>query len=155
MNGKSVYGSVATFAILAVGATLAILWSGRTNDKPADAEGEAVAAYVIAHAGSDTILNAMIDAPPPGTALAALETAAKNHRVVLGTQRFDFGVLVTGVGKYAAGADGDWTYRVNDTTPTVGAADLKLNAGDKVVFSFGQSKADTTAHAPGDSATGH
>jgi hypothetical protein len=153
MNGKSVYGSVATFAVLAVGATLAIIWSGRTNDKPADTQSGDVAAHVIVHAGSDTILNTLIDAPPPGTALAALETAAKNHRVPLGTQQFDFGVLVASIGKYTAGADGDWTYRVNDTMPKVGAADLKLNEGDRIEFRFGPGQSDSVVLEPGDTAT--
>jgi hypothetical protein len=152
MNGRSVYGSFGVFVVLAIVAALAIWWSGRSNNASSQASGEAVAALVIAHAGSDTILNAKVDAPPPGTALGALETAAKNHRVPLGTQRFDFGVLVASIGRYTAGPDGDWTYRVNDTAPPVGAADLKLNAGDRVVFSFGSAKEGTLEHEPGDSA---
>jgi hypothetical protein len=145
MNGKSVYRQVALLATFALAAAAVLLWSNRA-DPPAGeraAKTPPIAVSVTAVAGPDTILHRAVEATPPVTALAALEQAAAADSLSLGIREYDFGRLVVSIGGVTAGPDGDWTYTINDDHMPVGAGACLLQAGDRLVFRFGQAATDS------------
>ncbi len=145
MNGKSVYRQVALLAFFALAAVAALLWSNRA-DPPANdtAVGTPqIPASVLAVAGPDTILNRAVEMTPPVTALAALEQAAAVDSLPLGIREYEFGRLVVSIGGVTAGSEGDWTYTINDEHMPVGAGACMLQAGDRLVFRFGEASPDS------------
>jgi hypothetical protein len=145
MNGKSVYRQVALLATFALAAAAVLLWSNRARPPAGDGAGTAspIAVTVTAAAGPDTILHRAVQLTPPVTALTALEQAAAADSLSLGIREYDFGRLVVSIGGVTAGPDGDWTYTVNDHHMPVGAGACMLQAGDRIVFRFGQAAADS------------
>ncbi len=77
-----------------------------------------------------------VDGP---TALSLLIDAAGVKRALrpLGiSDKFDFGLLVCGVGDAVATDEAFWLYKVNHVSPEVGADQLKIKAGDEVLWYF-------------------
>ncbi len=73
------------------------------------------------------------------TALGLLIDAAGVKRTLrpLGiSDKFDFGLLVCGIGGSFASDDAFWLYKVNHVAPEVGGDQFKLKAGDEVLWYF-------------------
>lgn len=73
------------------------------------------------------------------SALSLLIDAAEVKRPLrpLGiSDKFDFGLLVCGIGRSVASDDAFWLYKVNHVAPEVGADQQKVRAGDKVLWYF-------------------
>ena len=71
------------------------------------------------------------------SALSVLIDAAGVKRTLrpLGiSDRFDFGLLVCGIGGSVASDDAFWLYKVNHAAPEVGADQRKIRAGDEVLW---------------------
>lgn len=80
------------------------------------------------------------------TALGALSLAADaapSLRPLLITDAFDFGLGICGVGGSVASTKGStsWYLKVNHRAPTVGGDQVKLKAGDEVLWALAVSKA--------------
>ncbi len=52
------------------------------------------------------------------------------------SDEFDFGLLVCGIGAALASDEAFWLYKVNHVSPEVGADQLKIEAGDEVLWYF-------------------
>ena len=145
MNGKSVYGQVGLLAGIVLLAVTALLWSNRPGaPEPVDASSNATISLLVrAVTPTDTLLARRIEISAGATAQAALEAAAEAEGVVVGFEEFDFGSLIVRIGSVASGADGDWTYEVNDTMPPVGAFACPVQDGDRVDFHFGKKPSDS------------
>ena len=73
------------------------------------------------------------------TALSLLIDAAGVNRALrpLGiSDQFDFGLLVCAIGDSVASDEAFWLYKVNHVSPEVGADQLKIKAGDEVLWYF-------------------
>jgi len=147
MNGSSVKRQIGLLAGIVIIAAIALMLSNR-QPTPSDAakiEGPAIGVSIAAVADGDTVLADTLEIEADGTVLRALEAAAGTKRVPLGTRAYSFGILVVSIGGFTAGADGDWTYRVNDTMVPVAANSMHLQDGDRVLFRFGPGQADSLA----------
>jgi hypothetical protein len=145
MNGKAVSRQLALMVILVVVAIAALIWSGRKSDvEEPVAEGAApIRVHVMVRTDLDTILNVDMEEPPPVSALAALEAAARSDSLPLGIKEYDFGKLVFSIGGRTAGDDGDWTYKVNGEFMPVAADACQLAEGDRLEFRFGAPPEDS------------
>jgi hypothetical protein len=147
MNGRSVYGQILVLVSLALLAIAALWWNtktGPTGESPQEAR-PAVRVQVRAVADGDTLLDRAVAVPDSSTVKTALEAAAHEGGVPLGVREYDFGVLVVNIGSRAAGPDGDWTYRLNDSLPPLGVHQCRVHDGDRVDFHFGKNASDTAA----------
>lgn len=76
------------------------------------------------------------------TALGLLGQAAKSTgslRPLLVTDAFDFGLGICGIGGNVAGGKASWYVKVNHKGATVGAEQIKLHAGDEVLWDLAPS----------------
>jgi hypothetical protein len=76
------------------------------------------------------------------TALGLLGQAAKSTgslRPLLVTDAFDFGLGICGIGHSVAGGKASWYVKVNHKGATVGAEQIKLHAGDEVLWDLAPS----------------
>jgi hypothetical protein len=76
------------------------------------------------------------------TALGLLGQAAKSTgslRPLLVTDAFDFGLGICGIGGNVAGVKASWYVKVNHKGATVGAEQIKLHAGDEVLWDLAPS----------------
>jgi len=145
MNGRPVYRQLALLTGVVVIALFALWWP---NDQeapvgPAIAEEPTLSVRVRALTPTDTILTRQVEVPAGATARSALEAAALAAGVPVGVQEYEFGVLIVRIGAVAAGSNGDWTYRVNDTMPPLGADACPVQAGDRIDFHFGKRASDS------------
>lgn len=70
------------------------------------------------------------------TALAVTEEVLRVEGVELGLKEYGFGVLVEAIGGKQNGADRAWIYYVNGQAATVGAGELKVQAGDQIMWKY-------------------
>jgi hypothetical protein len=80
------------------------------------------------------------------TALGILEHARRqNDRLdpLQVSDRFDFGLLVCGIGGFVSDDSSFWTFKVNHVAPTVGAEQYQLKAGDDVLWAFSSGGSNT------------
>jgi len=147
MNGKSVTGQIGVLLGIVVIAVIAIVISNRNpaTEQPNEATAEQMEVLVMAKVDEEPVLMAQAKVPVGASVLQALEAAAAANASPIGVKEFPFGKLVVSIAGVTAGADGDWTYRVNDTLVPVAANSMHLNAGDRVVFRFGGGDADSLA----------
>lgn len=73
-----------------------------------------------------TALGALIDASATRPALRPLGI----------TDRFDFGLLVCGIGDFLGSDEAFWLYKVNHVAPQVGGDQRRLRPGDEVLWYF-------------------
>lgn len=76
--------------------------------------------------------------PLPENALDALETASFLGEFYYHVRATDFGPYVDQVGRYAAFGQSGWVFKVNGSSPPVGADQVRLNAGDTVLWYWAQ-----------------
>jgi hypothetical protein len=100
---------------------------------------------VVVHADLDTLLHRTLESEGPLSALQALEQTCALAALPVGIRPYDFGKLVVSVGKYTAGPDGYWTYRVNGDLVPMAAEACQLKQGDRLVFRFGRASDDSLA----------
>ena len=74
----------------------------------------------------------------PENALDALETASALGEFYYHLTQTGFGPYVDQVGRYAAAGQTGWVFKVNGVSPPVGADQVKLNAGDTVLWYWAQ-----------------
>ena len=73
------------------------------------------------------------------TALDLLNKAAQDNNIKVESKKTEYGTYVSGINHVSAGSCGKssgWMFKVNGTTPDVGADSYKLKAGDKVEFFY-------------------
>jgi hypothetical protein len=116
----------------------------------------AVAALVLAIVGSasaavvrvrvegksSTIFGATQPRASATTALGALESASMAGEFYYHVQVTSFGPYIDQIGRYAAGGSAGWVFKVNGQSPSVGADQVALKAGDVVLWywaDFGES----------------
>jgi hypothetical protein len=95
----------------------------------------AVRVHVRVEGKTHTIFGAtapVVDAQ--GTALDALEAAAKAGEFYYHVQQSSFGAYVDQIARYAAAGQAGWAFKVNGKSPPVGADSLSLKAGDTVLW---------------------
>lgn len=79
------------------------------------------------------------------TALGVLAQASRSRKTLrpLRVQKFSFGLLTCGIGKFVGSAASSyWLYKVNHKAPTVGADQYRLKRGDEVLWFFQDTEAD-------------
>ncbi len=72
------------------------------------------------------------------SALDALETASAAGEFFYHVTSTSFGPYVDQVGRYKAGGESGWVYKVNGKDPGVGADKVELKDGDRVLFYWAQ-----------------
>ena len=73
------------------------------------------------------------------TALDLLNKAAEDNNIKVESKKTEYGTYVSGINHVSEGSCGKssgWMFKVNGTTPDVGADSYKLKAGDKVEFFY-------------------
>ena len=134
-------------AMVAV-AGLGLLYFNRQGEQPVTTApagvGPELTVNVVIRAEADTLFAGPLVTEGPLSVLSALEQAAEGATLPVGIRQYDFGKLVVSIGSYTAGADGDWTYRVNDSLIPVAAESCQLADGDRLEFRFGQSSKDSS-----------
>ena len=73
------------------------------------------------------------------TALDLLNKAAQDNNIKVESKKTEYGTYVSGINHVSEGSCGKssgWMFKVNGTTPDVGADSYKLKAGDKVEFFY-------------------
>jgi hypothetical protein len=76
--------------------------------------------------------------PLPENALDALETASSLGEFFYHVTQTSFGPYVDQVGRYAAVGQTGWVFKVNGVSPPVGADQVRLQAGDTVLWYWAQ-----------------
>jgi hypothetical protein len=71
-------------------------------------------------------------------ALDALDAASVAGEFYFHVQSTSFGPYVDQVGRYAAGGETGWVFKVNGMSPPVGADQVKLQEGDTVLWYWAQ-----------------
>jgi hypothetical protein len=67
-------------------------------------------------------------------ALQALDAASARAEFYYSVTQSSFGPYVSQIGRYGADASSGWVFKVNGTSPPVGADKVTLNAGDRVLW---------------------
>jgi len=107
----------------------------------------AVTAHVRVEGKTRTIFGAtapLIDVtspranPLPENALDALESASALGEFFYHVTQTSFGPYVDQIGKYAAAGQTGWVFKVNGVSPPVGANEVRLQAGDTVLWYWAQ-----------------
>jgi hypothetical protein len=80
-----------------------------------------------------------------GSALEALQTAARGAEFYVHVQETSFGPFVDQIGFYAATGGSGWVYKVNGASPPVGADQYRLEDGDSVLWYWADFDATTFA----------
>ena len=91
---------------------------------------------------SSTIFGATQPRASATTALGALESASMAGEFYYHVQPTSFGPYIDQIGRYAAGGSAGWVFKVNGQSPSVGADQVALKAGDVVLWywaDFGES----------------
>ncbi len=70
------------------------------------------------------------------TALDALEAASAAGEFYYAVQQFSFGPFVSQIGRYPAGGNAGWVFKVNGASPPVGADKVELKEGDRVLWYY-------------------
>ncbi len=70
------------------------------------------------------------------TAFSILEKIAKEKKIALNTQQYDFGIFVKAIGEKESSAEMAWIYFVNGESGQVAADQYQLKAGDKVEWKY-------------------
>jgi len=70
------------------------------------------------------------------TAFSILEKIAKEEKIALNTQQYDFGIFVKAIGEKESSAEMAWIYFVNEESGQVAADQYQLKAGDKVEWKY-------------------
>lgn len=70
------------------------------------------------------------------TAFSILEKIAKEEKIALNTQQYDFGIFVKAIGEKESSAEMAWIYFVNGESGQVAADQYQLKAGDKVEWKY-------------------
>ena len=68
------------------------------------------------------------------TALGALEAASRKGEFFYRLKAFSFGLFVDRIGRFPAAGTSGWVFKVNGVSPSVGAADVFLEDGDRVLW---------------------
>ena len=76
--------------------------------------------------------------PLPENALDALESASALGEFFYHVTQTSFGPYVDQIGKYAAAGQTGWVFKVNGVSPPVGANEVRLQAGDTVLWYWAQ-----------------
>jgi hypothetical protein len=82
-------------------------------------------------------------------AMQALDVASLRGEFYYHVAQSSFGPYVDQIGRYAAGGENGWTYKVNGASPPVGADKYELNDGDRVLWywaTFGRTGGPPTLH---------
>jgi hypothetical protein len=69
-----------------------------------------------------------------GTALAALDSASRIGEFYYHLKQTGFGPYVDQIGLFLAGGSSGWAFKVNGVSPPVGANDVQLKRGDRVLW---------------------
>jgi hypothetical protein len=67
-------------------------------------------------------------------AMDALEAASARGEFFYEVKQLSFGPYVSRIGRYPADASSGWVFKVNGTSPPVGADKVTLNEGDRVLW---------------------
>ncbi|MBA3365463.1 MAG: DUF4430 domain-containing protein [Actinobacteria bacterium] len=70
--------------------------------------------------------------------LGALEAASVAGEFYYNAKSTSFGVYVDQIGRYPAAATAGWVFKVNGASPPVGAGEVRLNGGDRVLWYWAQ-----------------
>jgi len=81
-----------------------------------------------------TIFGATEPTISAGNALNALESASLSGEFYYHVQQSSFGPYVDQVGRYAASGQTGWVFKVNGKSPPVGADQVTLHDGDRVLW---------------------
>ena len=74
------------------------------------------------------------------TAFDLLKNKTEELDMILKTEVYDFGILITAIGDKENGEDGKyWLYYVNGEMPMISADKNEIKAGDKIEFKFEKS----------------
>jgi len=76
--------------------------------------------------------------PLPENALDALESASALGEFFYHVTQTSFGPYVDQIGKYTAAGQTGWVFKVNGVSPPVGANEVRLQAGDTVLWYWAQ-----------------
>jgi hypothetical protein len=71
-------------------------------------------------------------------ALVALDAASTLGEFYFGLTTSSFGTYVSQIGRYPAAGSAGWVFKVNGASPPVGADQVKLKDGDRVLWYFAQ-----------------
>jgi hypothetical protein len=74
----------------------------------------------------------------PENALDALETASTLGEFFYHVTQTGFGPYIDQVGRFPAAGQTGWVFKVNGASPPVGADQVKLNAGDSILWYWAQ-----------------
>jgi hypothetical protein len=74
----------------------------------------------------------------PESALDALETASRLGEFYYHVATTDSGLYVDQIGRFAAVGQTGWAFKVNGVRPQLGAAQVRLHAGDTVLWYWAQ-----------------
>ena len=72
----------------------------------------------------------------PSTALDALEAASAAGEFYYHVKVFSFGSFVDQIGRYVSSGSDGWVFKVNGTSPEVGADKVTLKEGDTVLWYY-------------------
>jgi len=72
------------------------------------------------------------------SALDALEAASLAGEFYYHVQRASFGAYVDQIGRFVAGGTNGWVFKVNGVSPPVGAEQVQLREGDRVLWYWAQ-----------------
>lgn len=111
----------ALLAVVAVAATLA----------PA---ASAVLARVRVEGKTTTIFGATEPRVTAATALEALDGASRAGEFYYHVKQFAFGPFVDQIGRFPAAGSSGWVFKVNGVSPPVGADQVALKDGDRVLW---------------------
>ena len=81
-----------------------------------------------------TIFGAAQPRARASTAMEALEVAATAGEFYVSVKETDFGPYVAQIGRYPGAGSGGWVFKVNGSSPPVGADKVELKAGDVVLW---------------------
>lgn len=70
------------------------------------------------------------------TAFDALENVSETHSIPLVKKQYDFGVFVSGIGKYLNDSDKAWVYLVNGVSGDVAADKKIIKEGDYILWHY-------------------
>jgi Domain of unknown function (DUF4430) len=83
---------------------------------------------------TSTVFGAAQPRARAATALEALEAASKASEFYYHVQETSFGPFVDQIGRYPAEGSSGWVFKVNGTSPPVGADKVELKNGDVVLW---------------------
>lgn len=78
------------------------------------------------------------EVPRIASALRALEAASVAGEFYYHLQITSFGAYVDQIGRYPAAATAGWVFKVNGASPPVGASEVRLGEGDRVLWYWAQ-----------------